>query len=321
MILLSILIPTRNRKEELEHLLRSIDLCQVKDAIEIIVADNGSDDTAHMIKRMKTKMEITYFHNDGDIGYDRSFIEMVKIAKGQYLWLVGDDDEMICRNVRSFVHLLKGSPEMSIIQVNFVDCDKDLRQTTGDYVLFDYVYKTFEQEPQAFLEESKGRYGFAGAIIYNRQALLSTMDRVEIIPGFHFISTMLYILIRSTLPVMIYGQPLINRRTKNESWCDSGRLYIFNLINRKYLSKYLNSPYYSKSFIDSWKKTNQYQLFESIIAGRYRQIQHGDKNLIYSVIKGVYRERFVRIVSWILLYVPTPHWFLSLIRSVKRNIL
>jgi hypothetical protein len=276
-----------------------------------------------MINKFKLEnpqLSIEYFQNERNVGPDESFIRMARKANGVYSWLMGDDDEVICRNVRSFVHLLKEIPEMSVIQANFVDYDKDLKQPVGNSVIFEYVYKTYKG-PQTFMIDSKGRYGFAGAIIYNTKALLHAFLWVEVIGGFHFISTMMYILIRHVRPAMIYGQPLINRRTHNECWQENGGAYIINLINRKHLAQFLQKPFYSDRFIKQWKRDNYWQLFESIIVGRYKTINRDamiNKALTFSVIKGVYSEFWVRSLAWVMLYFPIPRFLLGLVRDINR---
>lgn len=94
MDLLSICIPTYNRKERLKELLNKI-CCYNKNNIKIIVIDNASTDgTEKMMQSFSKFGNIMYFRNDSNIGHDGNYIRIIEEGKkvSKYsLWL-GDDD-------------------------------------------------------------------------------------------------------------------------------------------------------------------------------------------------------------------------------------
>lgn len=94
MDLLSICIPTYNRRDRLRELLKKLCLWNV-DNIKIIVVDNASTDgTDKMIKEFAKYKNLLYFRNDINLGADGNFFRIIEEGKkySKYsLWL-GDDD-------------------------------------------------------------------------------------------------------------------------------------------------------------------------------------------------------------------------------------
>jgi len=90
---ISLCIPTRNRaqllRRGLEHLLTftTIDF-------EVIVGDNASTDgTAEVVKSYAGKFrKLIYHRHDTDIGFARNMDAVMRLAQGDYVYLLSDDD-------------------------------------------------------------------------------------------------------------------------------------------------------------------------------------------------------------------------------------
>lgn len=122
MDLLSICIPTYNRKERLKELLEK--LCYYnKEMIKIIVIDNASTDgTDEMIKQFNNFNNILYFRNNENLGPDGNCLRIIEEGKkySEYsLWL-GDDDR--------------------VTQGFFVDIPKILIEEKPDLIMLNYKY-------------------------------------------------------------------------------------------------------------------------------------------------------------------------------------
>lgn len=95
-VLLSICIPTFNRCAYLRELLPQIirQACELEQGgrVEILVSDNASSDGTEAYCRSLNAGAITYFRNEVNIGGDRNFLACVDRAKGEYVWLFGDDE-------------------------------------------------------------------------------------------------------------------------------------------------------------------------------------------------------------------------------------
>ncbi len=93
MIILSILIPTFNGKHRISALLLSLyDKGFVHSPyVEIIISDNASTDgTQDYLKQLSPEFSILL--NETNAGYRGNAIRLLRIAKGKFTWLVGDDD-------------------------------------------------------------------------------------------------------------------------------------------------------------------------------------------------------------------------------------
>jgi len=100
--LLSICIPTRNRAKYLKEIL-SIFARQMNkggigpDKVRFYISDNTSDDdTPAIIADFARKIpQTSYSRNATNIGADGNNIHIRTLAKGKYLWVIGDD-ELLC---------------------------------------------------------------------------------------------------------------------------------------------------------------------------------------------------------------------------------
>ena len=108
--LLSICIPTYNRRRYLEELLpeairQIVDLSQ--GTVEVLVSDNCSTDGTADYLRATDSTFLTWWTNKSNIGGDRNFLKCIQEARGEYVWLVGDDDllaEQAVRRVCEVIH-------------------------------------------------------------------------------------------------------------------------------------------------------------------------------------------------------------------------
>ncbi len=98
---ISIGIPTYNGEKYLAQSIESVLTQLLEDPgqqIEILVSDNTStDETGAIAKRYVEKFPhiVRYTCNSQNIGYDRNVDNLFKVAKGEYLWLLGDDDMLM----------------------------------------------------------------------------------------------------------------------------------------------------------------------------------------------------------------------------------
>ena len=96
--LLTIAIPTYNRCAFLDRCLQSIEealkAIPMDVEIEVLVLDNASqDDTAAIAhKHEATLRGFRYLQNESNIGGNLNIARVADLARGQYVWCLGDDD-------------------------------------------------------------------------------------------------------------------------------------------------------------------------------------------------------------------------------------
>lgn len=121
---LSICIPTYNRVRYLKELLPAIlDQADVE-CVEVVVSDNAStDDTADYLRSLSNQ-RLRWWTNETNIGGDRNFLKCVAEARGEYVWLFGDDDIMPAGVVGMVLDFLRQHNPALLISV---DRDVDAR--------------------------------------------------------------------------------------------------------------------------------------------------------------------------------------------------
>lgn len=119
---LTIAVPTYNRHKYLVELLPEL-LAQAaqEDAsrLEILIIDNASTDATPELIQQNYADRLRYQRNPGNIGADRNFLECIKAARGDYVWLFGDDEVLNPGGVRRVLEALKQAPGLLIAESNF----------------------------------------------------------------------------------------------------------------------------------------------------------------------------------------------------------
>jgi glycosyltransferase involved in cell wall biosynthesis len=117
----SICIPTYNRASHLRNCLHSIISNQSRSAIdfEVCVSDNCStDETEKVVRCAQESIDIKYHKNPENIGIPRNFLNVVEMASGEFVWLVGDDDLLMPYALEELNALIGKHPDVDFFYVN-----------------------------------------------------------------------------------------------------------------------------------------------------------------------------------------------------------
>lgn len=120
-MLVSICIPTYNRANHLANCLNSIILCKLKCNLkfQVCVSDNhSSDETEAVVKNAQLKLNIKYHKNNSNLGHARNFLNVVSMADGEFIWLLGDDDLLMPNAIEDLYNLIDGHPNVDFFYVN-----------------------------------------------------------------------------------------------------------------------------------------------------------------------------------------------------------
>ncbi|VVB98589.1 Glycosyl transferase family 2 [uncultured archaeon] len=110
--LLSICIPTYQRKDSikftLDLLIKAVE--KHEDEIEVCVSDNGSTDGTWELlgEYSKNHPYIRIRRNPENLGFDNSFVALMKMADAKYCWPIGDDDEVVPEGIGRMLGMLRG---------------------------------------------------------------------------------------------------------------------------------------------------------------------------------------------------------------------
>lgn len=126
-MLLSICIPTFNRPDDLKNCLNSI-FCQKKinnKLFEVCISDNCSKyNVLKIIKPFKKKLNIKFNKNKKNLGFAMNVLKVSLMAKGKFIWFLGDDDLVKGNSINYFINLIKKNPKVDFFFINSNNLDK-----------------------------------------------------------------------------------------------------------------------------------------------------------------------------------------------------
>jgi glycosyltransferase involved in cell wall biosynthesis len=118
---ISICIPTYNRAKHLTNCLQSITLnkLQSKADFQVCVSDNCSTDgTEDVVRRAQAGIKIKYHKNEKNLGIPRNFLNVVKMADGDFVWLIGDDDLLLPYALEELDDLIEKHQDVDFFYIN-----------------------------------------------------------------------------------------------------------------------------------------------------------------------------------------------------------
>jgi glycosyltransferase involved in cell wall biosynthesis len=120
---LSICIPTYNRAELLESALAALapQVRELGGEVELVVSDNCSADrTAEVVARAGGECPVRYHRNAENVGVIRNVLGVVRDhARGEFCWVMGDDDMVRAGGVRAVLEAIKAHPDLDYFYVNY----------------------------------------------------------------------------------------------------------------------------------------------------------------------------------------------------------
>ncbi|HHV48073.1 MAG TPA: glycosyltransferase family 2 protein [Rhodocyclaceae bacterium] len=172
-IKLSICIATFKRGAFIGETLDSI-LGQMEPGLEIVVVDGASpDDTPEVMARYAAaNPEIRYFRESVNSGVDADFDKAVGYAKGEFCWLMTDDDLLCPGAVATVLASLDGENDLMIVnaEVKSVDLSElfEKRRLAFDA---DKAYRVADRE--AFFAETAAYLSFIGCVVIRRSCWMA----------------------------------------------------------------------------------------------------------------------------------------------------
>ena len=121
-LLLSICIPTYNRPQHLENCLEAIFIskknCKSLN-FEVCISDNGSKhNIKSIIKKYKKKLNIKFNRFSRNFGITRNFLKAVEMARGEFVWTIGNDDIILPKTLKKIENLLNKHKDIDYYFIN-----------------------------------------------------------------------------------------------------------------------------------------------------------------------------------------------------------
>ena len=235
--------------------------------MEIIFSDNCStDDTEGVIRTAISEgFDCIYNKNRENLGMDGNFVTCFKMAKGKYVWLLGDDDPIIPEALVKIVEKLSGEEDYGLV----------------------HIYKKERFSEQEFLAYHD-KNDFVRTISYYTTLISSNIVRTKYVPEIDFDKYMgtwftlmpLYI----TALMKNENNLLVNFQSFEyaKDWKRNGGYNYFKVFAENYLNIW--KEFLEKGVIN--EKTYKYlkkDSFKDLIAEPiYRCLIYGKKSKTYS---------------------------------------
>jgi len=118
---LSICIPTYNRPENLRNCINSIFIQKNinRKNFEVCVSDNCSkENISKILQPFKKKINIKYIRNKKNIGFAMNVLNVSMMAKGEFIWFLGDDDGGKQHSISYLINLIKKNKSIDFYFIN-----------------------------------------------------------------------------------------------------------------------------------------------------------------------------------------------------------
>jgi glycosyltransferase involved in cell wall biosynthesis len=287
---LSICIPTYNRDSLLREALDSL-LIQDREGLEIVICDNASpDSTLGLVEEYQCKFrQLSYFRWPENVGVDRNFLKTVEIARGEYCWFLGDDDQLDIEALDHIFTLLdKG---YGLIYVNAMSYDSAMFTPTGQTV------NNFncDDADQTLLSLSSW-ISFASSLCFRRADFMKYLDIGHAKVGTNLVQCYPVLKIMREAKTHIVKEPLVKFRAGNTGGYGIFRVFITEFGQ---LMEYCKEIGYSHEVVSRVKTRNVYQ----VIIPALLQIKLGKLNLTAESIREYLDESGLHLREKILLTV------------------
>lgn len=120
-VLLTIAIPTFNRHQSLCRILEQLHKTCVatNDDVEILISDNSDHDIQVLNHRVAVEYGCIYHANQINLGFAGNLLNILKLASGDRLWYLSDDDNLCIESINSLLPYININFSKSIIMLPF----------------------------------------------------------------------------------------------------------------------------------------------------------------------------------------------------------
>lgn len=235
--------------------------------VEILISDNASTDgTGELMLNYREKHPglISYFRNDANLGPSRNGELLFARARGEYVWLLSDDDAFTDNALERVLGVLDKYGDLAIVFCNYAVYDvnlKNLVPDTRENINEDALCENGDE----FFIKTRFLCGLMSSVIIRRRDWLETGKLT--VEGFIFFEVIVKTLARGFRSYII-ADKLVKLRVGNARWGYKYYGYGFNLIR---MFKSMPALGYSKKtagyMIGNMKKANLRALLIANAAG------------------------------------------------------
>ena len=121
--LLSVVIPTFKRAKELDRAIGSV-LAEPGDFFEVLVGDDGSpDETPQVVAGHAGDPRLRGYRNEGNLGMQENVLKVVREARGEYVFILTDDDVLEPGALERVAQAVRAHPEAGYLLSHLATVD------------------------------------------------------------------------------------------------------------------------------------------------------------------------------------------------------
>ncbi len=262
---LSICIPAYNQPNHLRGVLTSIAaaLHGRRNEVEVIVHDDASPyaDLSAVTQEFSDRLTVRSFRHEKNVGYDANLLGAVADARGEYIWLLSDNDDLLPEALDWFFNALNKYPGIDYIYVDRITETDPLPppgqatvevKSAAEFIMqYDLPGFMSSQVMKTSLWRSVDPNPFIGSMWLHTGIILAFLPKAKV-------------LLRS-------GQPLI-RICQENAWVKKGRNLTAFLGLKQILDK-LEQYGYEKSVVQFFDRRAARDLPEVLAYAKLRQLE------------------------------------------------
>lgn len=210
---LSIGIPTYKRPLRLKHILTTLaNQLNLENADwEVVVSDNCSnDDTPNVVKSFENKLPITYVKHETNKGPDFNFRSLADSCKGEYLWFVPDDDDLVNESsVSKIIGFIKNTPlPIGAAILNYKSIVLDTHEVLNEN-MFERNENVYLPNGQDVLKHIEDVHLLTGICLILKREVIRNEFVSQYSNSGNLSPMAMSLTACAKLPVLIIGEPLI----------------------------------------------------------------------------------------------------------------
>jgi abequosyltransferase len=213
---LSICIATYNRGKFIGETLDSI-LSQMQPGIELVIVDGASPDNTPevMAQYLPRYPEIHYYRELENSGVDADYDKAVAYAKGEFCWLMTDDDLLYPGAIKRLLAAIEDNIDLVVVNAEVKNIN--FSKTLDEAICKIQVDRKFDvKNNEEFFRETAQALSFIGCVVIRRDVWISR-DRTSFY-GTLFIHVGVIFQSPPIKKVNFIAEPLIAIRYGNGMW-------------------------------------------------------------------------------------------------------
>ena len=302
-IILSIVIPTRNRAEFLRQMLDSL-IPQLitwgREKFHMVIANNASTDNTDMVVsniQREYGISIEYYKHKENIGLQNLDFVASK-AIGKYTLLSGDDDIFAPNFISTIAPYLEADSTYSLIHWNRLEGDKNCSNTR----IYNPIYSQTISEystPGEFLRDTLSSTNFVSSLIYNTSCWQCVKD--ENIPedwdGYRTWGRILLGTANLNEKCLFFYFPLVIQRNPSKEWASKWSYYAIYEISNIFERLDKTYPGLLNAWIERLHDVNYYNI-QAMIDAVIADIEYYRGNQ-YEMERYLTAEEVSRLRMWL----------------------